>query len=208
MAIKDVTESWDSFADRFLYYPSCKHVLGDCCAEYVYGEDEQNNVIRDEIICFGGRAIENDTALAHENLAVLRFAQDPNSNFADEPNSSKAEWLYDEEEHGYPPMPHPRWSAASVLIKDLVRQSETEACTRIFIIGGRNKDGLVAEVDVFNLKYNIWETDWKGLDQGELEDIPASLGGSGITIIQGGGGTTINAISNDKIDQILTAHGF
>jgi len=205
MAIAGVTEGWDSFADRFLYYPPCKHVLGDCCAEYVYETDEQGNVIRDEVICFGGRSHENDTALAHDELAVLDFMQTTPTVGNKE---LEGKWLYDEDEHEYPPMPHPRWSAASVLIKDLVRTGETEPCTRIFIIGGRNKDGFVAEVDVFNLRYNIWETDWKGLDQGELEDIPASLGGSGATIVIGGGGNDCKAISNARIDQIMQAHGF
>jgi hypothetical protein len=75
----------------------------------------------------------------------------------------------------------------------LVRLGETEACDRIFIIGGRNQDGFVPEVDVFNLRYNCWETDWKGLDQGELETIPPSLGG--------GGGITIN-IGSDGIQSV------
>ena len=50
------------------------------------------------------------------------------------------------------------------MIKGLVRLGETEPCDRIFIIGGRNREGFVSEVDVFNLRYNVWETDWKGLD--------------------------------------------
>ena len=150
------------------------------------------------MICFGGRATESDTVNAHENLAVLKF----------DPNSNASEWLYGESETGYPDMPHPRWSAASVLIKDLVRTGETESCDRIFIIGGRNKDGFVAEVDVLNLRYNEWETDWKGLDQGELEDIPASLGGSGAIINIQNVGSDCKAISNTTIDNILQANGF
>jgi len=50
---------------------------------------------------------------------------------------------------------------------------------------------------VFNLKYNVWETDWKGLDQGELENIPPSMGGgSNTTIIiqQGGSNTGLQSI--------------
>jgi len=155
---------------EFIKYPLCDKVLGDCCAEYL----EE----RDEIICFGGRAIENDTENAHENLTVLKFDAAP---------GQSATWLYNETEHGYPPMPHPRWSAASVLIKGLIRTGESEPCDRIFIIGGRDKDGLVAEVDVFNLTLNQWEPDWAGLDSGELEDIPPTLGGSGGGIVIGGG---------------------
>ena len=177
--------------DGFLYYPDSlrdnkPYILGDCCAEYI----EE----RDEIICFGGRATESDLATAHKNLAVLEFSATGNT----------ATWNYQK----YPDMPHPRWSAASVLIKDLVRKGETEACTRIFIIGGRNTDGFVPEMDVFNLRYNRWEPDWKGLDQGEQETIPTSLGGSGATIVIGGGGSDCKAISNAKIDQILQANGF
>ena len=159
--------------NNFLYYPDCDKVLGDCCAEYI----EE----RDEIICFGGRANESDTAVAHAVPATLVFDSDSNA----------AQWNYTK----YPPMPNPRWSAASVLIKDLVRQGETESCDRIFIIGGRNREGLVPEVDVINLRYNEWETDWKGLNEGELESYtPAGGGqGGGTVIIQNGGGKTIIA---------------
>ena len=165
----------------FLYYPDSPYVLGDCCAEYVYEDDENGNVVRDEIICFGGRANETDTAFAYENLAVLEFEASP---------SNKAQW----NSQKYPPMPHPRWSAASVLIKDLVRRGEAEPCNRIFIIGGRNREGFVAEVDVFNLRHNEWETEengytpWKRLDQGELENYTATGSGGGATIIVAGGG--------------------
>ena len=190
MAIPGVTSEWDSFADRFLYYPPTEYVLGDCCAEYVYEEDEDGNILRDEVICFGGRPAETDTVMAHAGLAVLEFDRTPNSN--------KAQWLYGVDT-GYPDMPHPRWSAASVLIKGLVRTGESEPCDRIFIIGGRNKDGFVPEVDVFNLRYNEWETDWKGLDSGELETIPASLGGNGATIVvQGGGNGSGSGIQSIK----------
>jgi len=150
----------------FPYYPDVvrgnnPYILGDCCAEYV----EE----RDEIICFGGRATESNTATAHANLAVLKF----------DPNSNAATWHYrGNGTQSYPDMPHPRWSAASVLIKGLMRQGETIPCDRIFIIGGRDADGFVAEVDVFNLRTNTWETDWKGLDEGELENWkPASREG-------------------------------
>ena len=173
-------------AGGFLYYPNCGYVLGDCCAEYI----EE----RDEIICFGGRPAENDSAMPHAQIAVLEFNQ----------NDQGAQWLYGESQTGYPDMPHPRYSAASVLIKDLIRKGETETCDRIFIIGGRNQHGLVPEVDVFNLRYNEWELDWKGLDQGELEDIPPSLGGGG-TIIIGG---DCKAIDMATINQILAQSGF
>jgi len=162
--------------NNFLYYPDCDKILGDCCAEYI----EE----RDEIICFGGRANESDTAVAHAVPATLVFDSDSNA----------AQWNYTK----YPPMPNPRWSAASVLIKDLVRQGETESCDRIFIIGGRNREGLVPEVDVFNLRYNEWETEengykpWKGLDEGELETYTPADGG-GTVVIQNGGGKTIIA---------------
>ena len=158
---------------NFLYYPDTQYPLGDCCAEYVEA--------RDEVICFGGRTNENDTAFAHETPAALVF----------DSNSNAAQWNYQK----YPPMPHPRWSAASVLIKGLGRKGAPEPCDRIFIIGGRNRDGFVPEVDVFNLRYNRWETDWKGLDQGELETYTALGSGSGTTIIvQGGGGDSVQSI--------------
>jgi hypothetical protein len=154
-------------AGAHLLYPESPHVLGDCCAEYV--------AERDEVICFGGRRIESDNASVNDELSVLVFSQTDNS----------AAWNTNK----YPKQPNPRWSAASVLIRGLVRTGETEPCDRIFIIGGRNRDGFVPEVDVFNLRYNDWETDWKGLDEGELENIPPSLGGGGVTInITGGGG--------------------
>jgi hypothetical protein len=173
----------------FLYYPDSPYVLGDCCAEYIAEQDE--------IICFGGRPNESDTAIAHENLAVLTFDQ----------NTNAARWS-----NKYSPMPHPRWSAASVLIKGFVRTGETEPCDRIFIIGGRNQEGFVPEVDVFNLRYNEWEMDWKGLDQGELETIPASLGdGSGTMIIiqqvNGGGGNSNNGVQSVKAGQGILVSG-
>jgi len=49
------------------------------------------------------------------------------------------------------------------------------------------REGLVAEIDVFNLRDNVWETDWKGLDQGELE-IPPGMSGGTTIVIQGGDG--------------------
>ena len=187
-------------AYNLLYYPDCEKVLGDCCAEYVNSND------RDEIICIGGRTNENDTALAHDTPAVLVF----------DPTSNAATWDYEK----YPRMPHPRWSAASVLIKDLVRNGETEPCDRIFIIGGRNREGFVAEVDVFNLKHNEWETEengyksWKGLDQGELENYTPSGGGGTTIIIQGGGGDGIQSVkagegisvSGDRRNPTLSAN--
>jgi len=164
--------------EHLIYYPDCDRVLGDCCAEYV----EE----RDEVLCFGGRGAESDTAFACESPAVLEFSAPSNT----------PRWVYNK----YPPQPHPRWSAASVLIKDLVRKGETEPCDRIFILGGRNRDGFVPEVDVFNLRHNTWETDWKGLLDGELETLPPSMGGSGgTTIIIQGGGANVRAIPNATI---------
>jgi hypothetical protein len=109
------------------------------------------------------------------------------------PNSNTANW----NTTNFPRQPNPRWSAASVLIRGLVRNGEPVPCDRIFIIGGRNRHGFVPEVDVFNLTYNDWETDWKGLDEGELEMIPPSMGGgSGTTIIinQGGGSSGLQSV--------------
>jgi len=160
-------------------------VLGDCCAEYI----EE----RDEVICFGGRAAETDTAIAWSTPAVLEFLP-----------GNAARWVYNK----YPPQPHPRWSAASVPIKDLVRRGETEPCDRIFIIGGRNREGFVSEVDVFNLRHNVWETDWKGLDQGELETVDSRRLTAGGTTIIVQGGADCKAISATTIDKILDTYGF
>ena len=191
-------------ANHFLLYPDCDVVLGDCCAEYIYEQNGFGIVTRDEVICFGGRANESDIAFAHKNPAVLEFDFQTNA----------ALWKYQK----YPPMPHPRWSAASVVIRDLVRKGEREACHRIFIIGGRNKDGFVPEIDVFNLRYNQWETDWKGLDQGELENIPPSLGGNGATIIinSGGGSSGVQSVkagqgivvTGDSKNPVIASTGF
>jgi hypothetical protein len=178
---------------NFFYYPDSPYILGDCCAEYI----EE----RDEIICFGGRPSETDTVFAYDALAVLEFAPAP---------SHAAVWNCNK----YPPMPHPRWSAASVLIKGLVRRGEANPCVRIFILGGRNKDGFVAEVDVFNLRYNTWEEDWKGLDQGELENYTVTGSGSGTTIIiQGGFGDGVQSVkpgegilvTGDKKNPVVSA---
>jgi len=177
--------------DQFMKLPRTDYVLGDCCVEYI--------AERDEAICFGGRANESDTANAHADIAVLRFNPNSNSTTA----NLNAQWHYDL----YPPMPHPRWSAASVLIRELVRSGETEACDRIFIIGGRNRDGFVPEVDVFNLRYNQWETDWKGLDQGELETADGRQQTAGGTIINVQG-SDCKAISNATINQTLNQTGF
>ena len=78
---------------------------------------------------------------------------------------------------------------------------------RIFIIGGRNREGFVAAVDVFNLRTNKWETDWKGLDEGELEEFTPSGGSGGTTIIVNGG-SSVNAISAATVRQILEEAGF
>jgi hypothetical protein len=182
-------------AGAHLLYPESPHVLGDCCAEYV--------AERDEVICFGGRRIESDNASVNDELAVLVFSQTDNS----------AAWNTNK----YSPQPNPRWSAASVLIRDLVRQGESEPCDRIFIIGGRNKDGFVAEVDVFNLRYNDWETDWKGLDEGELETIPPSLGGGGVTInitgssgvqsVKAGNGIEVTGTKANPIVSLMSVYG-
>ena len=173
----------------FLTYPRSSHVLGDCCAEHVYYSGKPGYQNRDEVICFGGRASKSVTANAHANLAVLEFLGDSDQNSV---------WNYSK----YPDMPHPRWGAASVLIKDLLRQGETVPCDRIFIIGGRNRDGFVAEVDVFNLRTNSWETDWKGLDQGELETYtPSGTGGGGTTIVIQGGQKGAKGDRGDKGDK-------
>jgi hypothetical protein len=184
MLIEDAHFSANN-AYSFLYFPNSPHVLGDCCAEYI----EE----RDEIICFGGRASESDTALAHDTPAVLEF----------DPNSNSAKWNTQK----YPPMPHPRWSAASVLIKELQRTGEREPCDRIFIIGGRNRDGFISEVDVFNLKYNQWETDWKGLLDGELETYNPSGSGGGTTIIINGGGNSSSGVQSIKAGQGINITG-
>jgi hypothetical protein len=175
--------------NSLLYYPDSAFALGDCCAEYV----EE----RDEVICFGGRANETDTAVAHEMPVVLDFKQTTPGIIGYQEQQLGGKWVYQK----YPPMPHPRWSAASVLIRGLVRRGETIPCDRIFIIGGRNREGFVPEVDVFNLRYDDWETDWKGLDQGELEDFTPSGGSGGTTIImQGGDGVqSVKAGDNVKI---------
>ena len=168
--------------NSLLYYPDSAFALGDCCAEYV----EE----RDEVICFGGRANETDTAVAHEMPVVLDFKQTTPGIIGYQEQQLGGKWVYQK----YPPMPHPRWSAASVLVKGLVRQGETIPCDRIFIIGGRNREGFVPEVDVFNLRYDDWETDWKGLDQGELEDFTPSGGSGGTTIIMQGGGDSVQSV--------------
>jgi len=172
-------------SDHLLYFPDCDRVLGDCCAEY-YAQ-------RDEVICFGGRAHETDTAFAWATPAVLGFAPAP---------SNTPRWNYTK----YPPQPNPRWSAASVLIRGLIRKGETIPCDRIFIIGGRNREGFVAAVDVLNLSSNDWETDWKGLLDGELETVPPSMGGGGTTII--GGSCNCRPISSAVMRQMLEENGF
>jgi hypothetical protein len=187
LAINPLTLDWENMCDRLLYCPDVMrngspYILGDCCAEYI----EE----RDEVICFGGRSSESDTAIAHAHIAVLDFKQTTPGMVGYRQRQLEGRWVYQK----YPDMPHPRWSAASVLIRGLTRKGETEPCDRIFIIGGRNRDGFVPEVNVFNLRYNCWETDWKGLDQGELENVPASLGG--------GGGVTINITGSDGLQSV------
>jgi len=182
LAINPLTVGWESMCDRLLYSPDTPYVLGDCCAEYV----EE----RDEVICFGGRSSESDTAIAHASLAVLDFKQTTPGMVGYQQRQLEGRWVYQK----YPDMPHPRWSAASVLIRGLVRQGEDEPCDRIFIIGGRDRDGFVPEVDVFNLRYNDWETDWKGLDQGELENYTPTGGTGGTTIIIQNGGDGVQSI--------------
>ena len=187
LAINPLTLGWDSMCDRLLYCPDVvrggnPYILGDCCAEYV----EE----RDEVICFGGRSSESDTAVAHATLAVLDFKQTTPGTVGHQAKQLEGRWVYQQ----YPDMPHPRWSAASVLIKGLVRKGETTPCDRIFIIGGRNREGFVAEVDVLNLSSNRWETDWKGLDQGELETADGRQQTAGTTIIVQGGGDGIKSI--------------
>ena len=204
LAINPLTLDWDSMCDRLLYFPDVlrngePYILGDCCAEYV----EE----RDEVLCFGGRARATDTASAHAPIAVLDFKQTTPGMVGYQEKQLEGKWVYQK----YPDMPHPRWSAASVLIKGLLRNGETEPCDRIFIIGGRNSNGFVPEVDVFNLRYNQWETDWKGLDQGELETASERTAGGGTTIIvQGSDGVqSIKAgegisVSSDKKNPVVS----
>jgi hypothetical protein len=186
--------------NNFRYYPSVTNaegnplVLGDCCVEYI---EERN-----EVICFGGRPVERDTVPAHAVPFVLEFKGE---------RDIDSKWVH----HKYPAQPHPRWSAASVLIKDLKRQGEQVGADRIFIIGGRNQGGFVPDVDVFNLSTNKWETDWKGLDDGELENYTPTggSGGGGITIINQGGdgvqsvraGTNV-AVTGDSKNPIINAY--
>jgi hypothetical protein len=191
------------------YYPQCEKVLGDCCVEYLnwtvkkrrwvkQGDNwilqENGEVTLEEAVCFGGRSSENDTAIAHSVPSVLVFAASGQA-------ETTAVWNYTK----YPPQPHPRWSAASVTIRDYKRIGETLACDRIFIIGGRNKDGLVPEVDVFNLSTGEWETDWKGLNEGELEDAPVSSGGGSTIIINGGGDP--KAMTDAEVNEMLKKVG-
>ena len=86
----------------------------------------------------------------------------------------------------------------SPIIDDTI-QPDGNAADRMFIIGGRDENGLVPEVDVFNLQTFKWETDWKGLDEGELENIPPS--------ISGGGGVTINITGGDGIQSVKAGNG-
>jgi len=85
-------------ANSFLYFPDSPYILGDCCAEYIEEWDE--------IICFGGRATETNTAVAHEMPLVLACA------------GNTGTWKTNK----YPAQPNPRWSAASVLVRDLIRK--------------------------------------------------------------------------------------
>ncbi|MDR0327921.1 MAG: hypothetical protein LBI05_06460 [Planctomycetaceae bacterium] len=183
----------------FFTYPDSPVVLGDCCAEHYVDED------RDEIITFGGR-LDFNTAIPHSKLYVLDFTQTTNRRTPGQSQSLDLEgaWV----ENKYPPMPHPRYAAASVLIHDLDRNDGFGACDRIFVIGGRDAQGLVPETDVFNLRYNEWETDWRGLDEGELETYTPPGGVGGGTTIVINGGTNYRPIGNDKIDQIMQRHGF
>jgi hypothetical protein len=122
--------------------------------------------------------------------------------------------------HAYPNMPHPRYASASVLIHDFDRNDGLGACDRIFIIGGRGAGGeLVPETDVFNLRYNVWETDWKGLDEGELETYtpPGGVGaGTTIVINTGSKNTGLQSIkagkgieiTGDSKNPVVSATGF
>jgi hypothetical protein len=49
-------------------------------------------------------------------------------------------------------------------------------CDRIFILGGRNKDGLVGKIDCYNLTTQYWETNW-GYLKGVPETDASSEGG-------------------------------
>ena len=181
MYAQGVTYSGNN-SEHFITYRDCPRILGDCCAEYYRDE---NGI--EKVLCFGGRAKEENGVLPHDEIAVLTFDQSGND----------ATWSFITDPALR--MPHPRWSAASVLIKGLVRKGESEPCDRIFFIGGcKQKGEFVPEVDVLNLRYYQWETDWKGLDQGELETIPASLAVGGGTIIIQGGGSSSSGIQSVK----------
>jgi len=72
---------------------------------------------------------------------------------------------------------------------------EEKGFDRLFVIGGRNENGFVPEVDVYRFtKDGIageWETGkkaWKGLNEGEMES--GSSYSANTTIINVGGGTT------------------
>ncbi len=73
-----------------------------------------------------------------------------------------------------PPLKTPRYNAALsevVTTDDPILDEETgeptgetEEIERVFLIGGRNENGLLASVEALNLTKGVWETDWPGLD--------------------------------------------
>lgn len=127
------------------------------------------------VLCLGGRMrreVETEIVLPDGKKAIERkMAFVPLENVFSMELADK-NWIDDLFDD---PIPIPRWNAPAVLATlprevpvdpDDPENEETETVEHdlIFLIGGRNENGLLADVDVLNLTTKKWETDWPDMN--------------------------------------------
>lgn len=74
----------------------------------------------------------------------------------------------------FPEIPTPRWNAGlsdvATTLDPVINEAtgkptgQMKEVDRVFLIGGRNKNGLLLSIEALNLSEMKWETDWPGLD--------------------------------------------
>jgi hypothetical protein len=155
---------------RCVVYPNTELPFGECCVEYVdrIGDEDGNTRDVKRALCIGGRYKAEITEIKKDedgNDITIKRQGYKLHNKINWLTLSTKQWAND----FHPEIPIPRWNAGSIVLKDFEREivvnEETGEKQKVkhdllFLIGGRNEKGLLADVDVLNLTYNKWELDW------------------------------------------------
>lgn len=161
----------DSIAhDKVITMPDAPVLLGECCAEHVTRRTNFGGGMQavDAVLCLGGRVF---------GVYEVELEDDEGNPYTEERegyiphakvyylNIPTKTWFDDV----FPEVPIPRWNAGSIVLKDHQRtivvdeesgETETVFHDLLLLLGGRNRDGLLADVDVLNLSTGEWELDW------------------------------------------------